>query len=226
MSRKDVDVLVSAAGWIGSFVGELIPALRKVGISNADIHAYVKAEGKPSIDKVAAVLAEDVRRVVDAPSIGKFLTTVKLGRYKTVDALCAAIKASGEKKDVSNDAYQVLKNSVMSCVEVELDLYEVSNAELGFDRAVPRIETFKRALESGFVLISAEAMALARINVNDGKWRLAGMEPIADSGGGLRVLDLDLFSDGDLFWLSALYDSPGRLWRPDHVWVFARPRRK
>lgn len=217
MSKKDFSSLFSV------FISQLITAIHEVGISDADIHAYVKAKGKFPVDKIATVLAEEIRRVVDTPTVGKLLTTVKLGQYKTVDTLCAAIRRN-TRKDYTLDAYQVLEKSIMSDMEIDLDLYEVTNAELAFDKAVSDTESFKRALELGFLLIPAEAMALARINVNDGKHRLAGMKPIAISDGLLRMLYLG--SDGFEFGLDVLRYRPDCLRSPDHVWVFAHPRRK
>lgn len=60
--RKDVSILVSAAGWLGSFIGELIPALRERGISDEKIHAFVNDNGKISVEKIADVMAEDIQQ--------------------------------------------------------------------------------------------------------------------------------------------------------------------
>jgi hypothetical protein len=46
------------------------------------------------------------------------------------------------------------------------------------------------------------------------------MEPITDSGGALRVFLVAHDDDGR--WLSSRNGSPGRMWRPDNRWVFAR----
>lgn len=159
---------------------------------------------------------------MDALTVGKVFLTVKLGQYPTIDALRAVIKTDGRK--ISDYADQILGKITISTVEEEIDLWEVTGAELGFTEAVSRKDVYKRAVELGFAICPAEAIALARIQCNDGKWRIGGMEPITDSDGDLSILLLD--GDGVDLSLDADYDGPGRLWDHDGVWVFARPRRK
>lgn len=60
--RKNVSMSVSVAGWVGSFVGELIPALRECGIPDEEILAFVTTGGKTSVGKIAEVLAGAIRQ--------------------------------------------------------------------------------------------------------------------------------------------------------------------
>ncbi|MEA3398833.1 MAG: hypothetical protein U9R06_03795 [Patescibacteria group bacterium] len=79
MPKKDVSVLISAAGWLGGFIDELVLALREQGITDEEIHAFVKREGKASVKKIAEILAGDMpesagqtaflRRISDKPLI-------------------------------------------------------------------------------------------------------------------------------------------------------------
>lgn len=58
MARKDVSVLVSAAGWIGGFMDKLVSALRERGVTDEQIHSLVTEGGEASVDKIADALAE------------------------------------------------------------------------------------------------------------------------------------------------------------------------
>ena len=150
---------------------------------------------------------------------GKFFLTVKLGQYQTAAVLCDAIEKKG--KIISNYAEQIINKISISATDDRVDLLEVSGTELGFTESVPRSEIYKRAFELGFIKCPAEAMALARIQCSDSKWRICGMEPIADSAGDLCMLDLH--GDGDDLWLGTGFDRSGGLWFPNDVWVFASP---
>jgi hypothetical protein len=159
---------------------------------------------------------------MDALTVGKLFMTVKLGQYSTIDVLRKAITTAGKK--ISRDAKQILGKITISAVEEEIDLWEVTGAELGFTEVVSRKDIYKRAVELGFAICPAEAIALARIQYNDGKWRIGGMESITGSNGGFFVFHLS--SDGDDLYFDAGYGFPNHLWDPGHAWLFARPRRK
>jgi len=57
MARKDVAILVSAAGWIGGFVDQLIRALRERGVTDEQIHQLVTESGEMPVGKIADLLA-------------------------------------------------------------------------------------------------------------------------------------------------------------------------
>lgn len=221
MSKKDVSSVLSGAGWIGSLASGVINALRELGATEKQIHSLVVDGGELPVGKIAVVLMEEIRKQ-ESPRVGKFFTTVKLGKYPTIDALRNAIKECGKK--ISTYADQILGKISISVTEEEVDIWEVTGAEMGFTEAVSRIKIYNRIHELGFTECPAEAIALVRIECNDGKWRIGAMEPITGSGGDLRILDLG--SDGGGLYLHALYGSPGGLWRPACVWLVARPRRK
>ncbi len=93
--RKDVPLLMSAAGWIGGFIGELIPALRECGIPDEEIHAYVKDGGKAPVDKIAKVLTEAIRQA-------KNIFQIVIGQYKTTEEAVAAGKYDWSNDSINN----------------------------------------------------------------------------------------------------------------------------
>ncbi|EKE20395.1 MAG: hypothetical protein ACD_8C00006G0007 [uncultured bacterium] len=66
-SKKNVHVLMSAVGWVTSFVSALLEALLEKGISAEKIHEFVTSSGKVSIAKIVDALAGDINGVVDVP---------------------------------------------------------------------------------------------------------------------------------------------------------------
>lgn len=172
---------------------------------------------------ITARQAEMLKGIMARPPVGRFFMTVRLGVYKSTAELKQAILASGKK--ISDYANQILYKIQISLEEIELDLYEVSVAELGFTSATSRKDIYSRAFGYGFKECPGEGGGLSRIQCDDKKWRLIGMNPItADADGDPSVFHLD--SDSDALWLFAHYDNPDRLWNPDDVWVFVWPRRK
>ena len=161
-------------------------------------------------------------KIEEVPVVGRFLMTVKLGQYKTIYYLCYDLKAAGRKFKACDS--QVIGKISLSVTMEEVELWEVCVAELGFTKAVPRKDIYERAIQLGFAVCPAEAIALARIKCGDDKRRFGGMEPIADSNGDPRILYLSDFCCG--LWLFTHYDYPEYLWNPDQVWLFVRPRRK
>lgn len=220
MSKKDVSLVVSGAGWIGSLAHSVICALRQLGATDKQIHSLVVDGGELPIGKIAGVLMEEIRKQ-EILAVGKPFMTIKRGQYLTVDALCHAVVAPWKK--ISDYANQILQKSALS-PETEVDLWEVTVEELGFTNFTTLTEIFERAIALGFWLCLPEDIALARIQCGDNKWRIGAMELIADSDGDLHVLDLS--SDRDGCWLGTFCVNPGRLLRSDCVLVFVRPRRK
>ncbi|MDO8260929.1 MAG: hypothetical protein Q7T50_05560 [Candidatus Magasanikbacteria bacterium] len=136
--------------------------------------------------------------------------------------LCHAIVASGKK--INNYANQILRKGTLSTIEENVELYGVTVAELGFKNSTEPETVFKRVLDVGYVLCTAEAIALARIQCNDSRQGIGAMEPIADSSGELHVLLLCRVGDG--LWLRTDYVNPSCLLRPDCLLVVALPSRK
>lgn len=95
MSKKNVSVLVSAAGWIGGFMDKLVIALRNYGVSDEQIHALVTQEGDAFVNKMANVIAMSMGPVrVKKISFTIFVdygigieTLLARGRYEWFDAI-------------------------------------------------------------------------------------------------------------------------------------------
>ena len=96
--RKDVSVLVSAAGWIGSFVGELIATLRERGISDEQIHAFVNNNGKISVGKIADVMIADIR-----DSEGVY--AVAFNYSESIEKLVAAGNYDWSNNDITSEHF-------------------------------------------------------------------------------------------------------------------------
>ena len=61
MAKKDVSVLVSAAGWVGGFVDSLVRELRARGVTDTEIHALVTEDAKVPVGKIADGILEVIR---------------------------------------------------------------------------------------------------------------------------------------------------------------------
>jgi hypothetical protein len=86
--RKDVSLLVSAAGWIASFVGDLISLLRDRGVSDEQIHALVTDDlsAKKMLNKIADAIAEIIKSAKSLYVVAMNYATsievlVKRGKY-------------------------------------------------------------------------------------------------------------------------------------------------
>jgi hypothetical protein len=89
-NKKNIPLLVSAAGWIGSFVGELIAALQELGVPDEDIHAFVSSKGKVSVHKIADIFKESIQQskgIFHLLDNGKRTTEdlIKAGKYDDID---------------------------------------------------------------------------------------------------------------------------------------------
>ncbi len=105
----------------------------------------------------------------------------------------------------------------------EIELVLVTVSELGFpDRAT--VSQIYAALPS-FDLepCPAEVGPRLRLAYTDqplDEWIMVGMEPIADSGGGLRVFSVERGDDG--LWLCSRYAGPAYRYSGVSRWVFGR----
>lgn len=156
-----------------------------------------------------------------APREFKTWKTIKIGTHKTVKDLSQALTDGGFQ--IGDHAAQILKKTSLADTETEIELVDVSGAELGFTKSYRRYELYARAEKFGLDLVPAEAGPQARLQYTDQplvEWKLMAMEPIADSDGNLGVFGVERFVGGPS--LSANYGDPGDEWGPDDHWVFAR----
>jgi len=110
--------------------------------------------------------------------------------------------------------------------EMEVDLVNVSVADLGFKDGAIRKDIYRRAIELGLELCPAEVGPQLRLQYRDqpkGEWLLVAMEPITDSDGGPGLFGVERGGRG--LWLGAGDGRPDRFWDSNGRWVF-RLRRK
>ena len=128
MARKNVSLLVSAAGWIGSFVGELIPALRERGIQDDQIHALVTGNGL-LLGKIADAIVEAVKQV-------KNLYTVCVDYTMRIDDLVVEGNYDWSNGDITSDHFP---SSRTSKADVEIELIHL-NRIISSDEAVKELD--------------------------------------------------------------------------------------
>lgn len=150
--------------------------------------------------------------------------TIKLGTgLNTADDFRKAIKDNGCR--ISDWASDILGKDAFTTTteETEVELVNVSVAELGFKNGAKRADIYQRAQEYGLDLCPAEVGAQLRLQYKDqpkDEWLRIAMEPITDSGGRLSVFDVGRGGDG--LWLDGVSGRPGRFWDGGDRWVFDR----
>jgi len=105
--RKGISALMSAAGWIGSFIGELIPALRERGISDEQIHAFANADGKISIGKIADVMAAGIKSA-------EAIHAVEFNYDEAVENKVVSGKYDWSNSDIASDHFPTRRTGVIS----------------------------------------------------------------------------------------------------------------
>jgi hypothetical protein len=175
---------------------------------------------------------EGVRRflsgelIVSSPAkVWKTWRTIKLGTgLKTADDFIKVLKkADCEITDWGKDIIGKPAFTVAT-EEMEVELVNVSGAELGFTSNVTRADIYKRAVELGLDLCPNEVGPQLRLQYKDqpeGEWLLVAMEPIIGSGGGLSVFIVGRDGGGEL-WLDGYDGHPGDVWGPGGRWLFLR----
>ena len=150
--------------------------------------------------------------------------TLTLGRLASVVIYRAALKANGYP--VGDYASQMLDKVVVAAAETEVDLVNVSVAELGFKDGATYEAICTRAKEFGLNRCPAEVGPKLRLEYTDqpyGEWLRIAMEPITDSGGYLYIFGVD-YDCGDR-WLYGDGGDPDFFWDGSFRFVFVRPRK-
>ncbi len=154
----------------------------------------------------------------------KVFKTITLGLHKTADAYRKALETDGYR--IGDYAGQILKKIEVAQTETQVDLVVLTVAELGFKDGARRDAIYAKALEFGLQLCPAEvgpALCLVYKDQPRGEWLRIGMEPLAGSGGYLRVFVVGN-DDGDR-WLYSSFGYPDDFWRAGDRWVFVAPRK-
>lgn len=151
----------------------------------------------------------------------KVWKTIKLGTGpKTAEDFIKALEAYGYKasdwvKDLLSKAAFLASVALQ---EIEVDLVNVSVAELGFADGAYLKDIYKRALELGLSLCPAEVGPQLRLQYKDqpkDEWLRIAMEAIADSDTFLRLFQVERDSDdldlnGDHGYLDHFYRGSSR----------------
>lgn len=163
-------------------------------------------------DGKAEVLATD-----PITSIWKTITIGNISRDKFIPTL----KEHG--MNVSDWSADMMKQDAFTVVDKEeqINLVNISVADLGFDQATRYDAICQRAKERGLELCPPEVGPQLRLQYLDqpfGEWIRVAMEAIRGSD-----VDLDVFvvgHDDDGLWLHSRYGNPDDLWDPDDRFVF------
>jgi len=150
--------------------------------------------------------------------------TIKLGTgLKTADEFREALKSNGFR--IGSWGNNILSKPAFKAAteETEVDLVNVSVAELGFKDGATRKDIYERAIDLGLQLCPNEVGPQLRLQYKDqpkGEWLRIAMEPITDSSGRLLVFNV-VRNDGGL-WLDGDDGHPDYFWYGNDRWVFAR----
>ena len=178
------------------------------------------------IDKLGGM--ESVQRFLSGELVVKMVkrfviwNTVTLGTYKSSSEYRKALKADGYC--IGGYADQILNKVKVSETMQQLDLVTKTAAELGFKNDVTRKQIYDRAIKLGLELCPAEVGPALRLQYSGQpywEWLHIAMEPIAASGGRLKVFAVVRDFDGGRE-LDGCYDYP--VWDVDNRWVFVAPR--
>ena len=146
---------------------------------------------------------------------------LQIGLLRSAESYRGLLADGGFK--VSEYAGQILNKTKLVRVLTELELVVVSVAELGFAEGATFAQIVERAQQLGLEVCPAEVGPALRSAYKDqpkGEWLRIAMKPIAGSGGGLLVFNVE-HDDGGL-WLSTLWFGPQCVFNPDGRWVFVR----
>lgn len=150
--------------------------------------------------------------------------TIALGTgLKTADEFRGALNSNGFRIDGWGNDILGRPAFKASKTEIQVDLVNVSVAELGFKDGATRADIYKQALELGLELCPNEVGPQLRLQYKDqpkGEWLLIAMEPIIDSDGDLVVFYVG--HNDYVPWLNGNNGNPDNFWRCNSRWVFAR----
>lgn len=152
----------------------------------------------------------------------KVWKTIKIGTgIKNGKAFCSEL----EKQDfrIGDWARDMLgqKAFTVATQEEDVDLVNLSVADLGFEKGARYDAICARALELGLELCPAEVGPQVRLQYPDqprDEWFLVAMEAIRDSGGYLLVFYVEHAEGGR--WLSGYFGEPVYFWSADYRFVF------
>lgn len=147
--------------------------------------------------------------------------TIKLGNYKNADEFRKTLKKNGFKiGDWANDILDKPAFTVAGAEE-EIQLINISVADLGFKNGATYKDICAKAKELGLELCPNEVGPQLRLQYKDqpkGEYLRIAMEPITDSDGILRIFRV--VHGDDALWLDGGNGLSGRFWGAHDRFVF------
>ena len=149
--------------------------------------------------------------------------TIKIGTHYSKQDLQKAVEEEGYK--LSDWAKEVVGNKgfTIETIERNLELFTATVAELGFKNGANVKDIYEKLDKLGFSKCPVEtALQLRRVYKDQpmDEWRIVVSEPLADSGGGLRVLYVERNQGGS--WVRSYFARPGSVWDGHCRLVFCR----
>ncbi len=146
---------------------------------------------------------------------------IKLGTYRSVASLKAAIVAKGiEVNDCSADIMNK-PAFILASQETTVDLVNISVADLGFTEQTNIKDVYARAIELGLSPCPAEVGPQLRLQHADqpkGECLRIMMDAVTGSDGNLHVFRVGHDNSG--LWLITDYGDPGSMWGPAFRFIF------
>ena len=153
--------------------------------------------------------------------------TIKLGTsLKTADDFRRVFTVDGFR--IGNLGNDILGKPAFKAATTQIDvnLLNVSVAELGFKDGATRKDIYERAISLGLSLCPNEVGPQLRLQYKDqpnGEWLRIAMKPITASDNNLRIFEVG--HDGDGLWLIGGNGRSGGFWAGSSRFVFIRPRK-
>ncbi len=171
-------------------------------------------------NSVNVTFSDGKAEVVTTDPITSIWRTITIGNIAR-DQFGSMLKERG--MNVSDWSVDIMKQGAFTVAEQEeqIDLVNVSVAELGFDKAIRYDAICARAKERGLELCPPEVGPQLRLQYLDqslGEWLRVAMEAIRGSDGDLNVFRVEHHDDG--LWLGSYYGKPDDLWYPGGRFVF------
>lgn len=91
---KNVSAIVSGAGWVADFMGQLVEGLRRKGCTDEEIHSLVTAKVRPAMEKIVDAVAELIR-------------TAKIGDGRSTEELVRAGNYNYANPDINSRNFPV-----------------------------------------------------------------------------------------------------------------------
>lgn len=134
MAKKNVSLLVSAAGWIAGLVEKLVNALRERGVTDEEIHVLVNENGNVLIGKIADAIAEFVKQAK------KIVYAISVDYAMSVEEMVRLGKCYWFNKDITTKNFPSKR---VGKAEMEVEL-------IHFDRSISSEEALREMEKMGY----------------------------------------------------------------------------